>query len=78
MLGMVSGLPAFFFAMLFGSLTRQHSQELGWLAMLLTSAELVIGVWIIRLGTKRFIAYLVFVLIAAIFGSFMLNALVRM
>ena len=78
MLWMASGLPAFFFTLLVGSLFRQHPQELAWLSMLLTSAELLIGVWLIGLGPRRFIAYFVFLLIASIFGSFTLNALVRM
>jgi hypothetical protein len=74
----IPGLPAFFLTLLFGSLLLQHTQNLTWLSMLLASAELVLGVWMIRLGPRRTIAYLLFVLITSIFGSFVLNALTRM
>ena len=77
-LWMASGLPAFLFTMLVGRLIQEHSRDLAWLLMLLTSAELGIGVWVIQLGPRRFVAYLVFVLIASIFGSCILNALMRM
>ncbi len=78
MLAMAAGLPAFLPTLLVSGLVHQHGKELAWLSMLLTSAELLIGVWIMRLGPRRFVAYVIFVLIASIFGSFILNALVRM
>ena len=77
-LWMASGLPAFFPTMLVGSVVRQQHQELMWLPTLVTSLELVTGVWMIRLGPRRAIAYCLFALISSIFGSFVLNALVRM
>jgi hypothetical protein len=48
-----------------------------WLAVLLTGAEMTIGAWIIRLGPRRTIAYIVFVLLMSTFGSFVLHALMR-
>jgi hypothetical protein len=76
-LWMASGLPAFFPACLIGSLIGQNSHDVMWLSVLLTGAEIVIGIWIIRLGPRRTIAYLVFVLLMSTFGSIGLNALVR-
>lgn len=78
LLWMASGLPAFLPTILFSGLVEQHPQDLGWLSILMVSIELVIGVWIIRLGPKRSIAYFVFLLITSILGSAALNALVRM
>lgn len=76
-LWIVSGLPAFFLTLLVGSVADQHAENLTWLSSLMVSAELVMGLWMIRLGPRRFVAYLVFVLILSIFGSFVLNALAR-
>jgi hypothetical protein len=70
-------LPAIFLILLVGGLLHQHSENLVWLSMVLTSVELLIGVWLLRLGLRRFIAYLVFVLIASRYGSFVLHALMR-
>ena len=63
--------------MIIGRWVGQHGEELFWLSTLLTSAEIVIGVWMIRLGPRRTIAYLVLVLLISTFGSFVLNALLR-
>jgi hypothetical protein len=76
-LSIVSGLPAFFPAGLIGYLAGQNSRDVMWLAVLLTGTEMVVGTWIIRLGPRRTIAYLMFVLLMSTFGSFGLNALVR-
>jgi hypothetical protein len=71
------GLPAIFFVILLGGLVHHHPDSLAWLSIPLTSAELLVGVWLISLGPRRSIACLVFVLIASLFGSFVLNALLR-
>jgi hypothetical protein len=71
------GLPGLFFVVLVGNVLRQNLKELAWLSMALTSAELLVGVWLIRLGPRRSIAYFVFTLIASIFASFILHALMR-
>ncbi len=78
MIWMAAGLSAFFPTVLISSLVRQHFENLVWLSMLLSGAELGLGLWIIRLGPRRTIAYLLFVLLVSTFGSFVLNALVRM
>ncbi len=74
---MALGLPAFLPTMLIGGLLEQHMQELTWLSMLLTGAELFFGILVIRLGPRLTIAYLLFVLLMSLFGSFGLNALAR-
>lgn len=71
------GLPSVLPMMIIGRWVGQHGEELFWLSTLLTSAEIVIGVWMIRLGPRRTIAYLVLVLLISTFGSFVLNALLR-
>lgn len=76
-LWVASTLPAFFPACLIGYLVGQNSHDVMWLSVLLTGVQIVIGTWIIRLGPKRTIAYLVLVLLMSTFGSFGLNALVR-
>lgn len=76
-LWIASGLPAFFPACLIGVLIGQNPNDVMWLSVLLTGAEIVIGVWLIRLGPRRTIAYLLFVMLMSTFGSFGLNALVR-
>jgi hypothetical protein len=76
-LGIVSGLPAMLPASLIGVLLGQHPQDVTWLSVLLTGAELVVGAWMIRLGPRRAIAYLLFALWMSTLGSFGLNMLVR-
>ncbi len=78
LLGMALGLPAFFITLFAGRLSGQHIQELTWLSMLFTAIELAIGLWVVRIGPKITIAYCLWVLLISIFGSFVLNALVRM
>ncbi|WP_425397907.1 hypothetical protein [Aeoliella sp.] len=76
-LWMAAGLPAFLPAALLSSLWGHNLHEVTWLSVLLTAVELAIGIWLIRLGPRRTIAYLVLVLLMSTIGSFGLNALVR-
>ncbi|MEZ6073113.1 MAG: hypothetical protein R3C10_23310 [Pirellulales bacterium] len=69
-LWLAAGLPAFLPAALIGSLFGQNMNDVIWLAVLLTGAELAVGTWLIRLGPRRTIAYLVLVLLLSTFGSF--------
>lgn len=71
------GLPNFFDTLLLGALIDRHLDRVVWVAMLLTSGQLAIGAWIIGLGPRRSIALMIFSLVSSIFGSFILNALVR-
>ena len=66
---MIAGMPAFVPTALIGSMLGQHFQESQWLAFLLTALELVIGIGIIRLGLKRTIVYLLFVIHMSALGS---------
>ncbi|QDV82301.1 hypothetical protein TBK1r_12280 [Stieleria magnilauensis] len=78
LLGIALGLPAFFITLFAGRLSGQYIQELTWLSMLFTAIELAIGLWVVRLGPKVTVAYCLWVLVISIFGSFVLNAMVRM
>jgi hypothetical protein len=72
-----SGLPALLPTMLIGNAFGQYLHHSVWLLLLLSGAELVLGLWIIRWGPRRTIAYLLLVLLISTFGSFVLNALAR-
>jgi hypothetical protein len=76
-LWLFAGMPAMFPAVMIGSLFGQNPNDALWLAVLLTGAEMTVGAWIIRLGPRRTIAYLVFVLLMSTFGSLGLHALMR-
>jgi hypothetical protein len=66
---MITGMPALLPAVFLGQMFGQHFQESPWLAFLLTALELVIGVWMIRLGPKRTIGYLLLVMQISALGS---------
>ena len=72
------GLPALLPTLLIGSWTGHPAHSISWLSLLLTSLALLNGIFIIRIGPRLVIAYLVLILLVATFGSFVLNALVRM
>jgi hypothetical protein len=76
-LSMAAGMPGFFPAAMIGRLFGQNLHDVAWLAILLTGVEMTVGTWIIRLGPRCTIAYLVLVLLTSTIGSFGLNALVR-
>ncbi len=69
LVAMVAGMPAFLPAAWLSQMFGQHIQESQWLAFLLTALEIVIGMWTIRLGPKRTIAYLLFVMHVSAVGS---------
>ena len=76
LLVMFAGLPAFLPAALLGRLFNQNMHDAFWLALLLTALEMVIGIWMIRLGPKRTIAYLLLVLHVSALGSLGFHTLV--
>ena len=76
LLVMFAGLPAFLPAALLGRLFNQNMHDAFWLALLLTALEMVIGIWMIRLGPKPTIAYLLLVLHVSALGSLGFHALV--
>ncbi|MCO8122536.1 hypothetical protein NHH03_12385 [Stieleria sp. TO1_6] len=66
---MIAGMPAFLPAAFLSQMFGQHFQESQWLAFLLSAFELAIGAWMIRLGPKRTIAYLLLVMLVSAVGS---------
>ena len=76
LLVMLAGLPSFLPAALLGRLFNQNMHDAFWLALLLTALEMVIGIWMIRLGPKRTIAYLLLVLHVSALGSLGFHTLV--
>ncbi|MGB7325341.1 MAG: hypothetical protein WBD31_10760 [Rubripirellula sp.] len=66
---MIAGMPAFLPAALLSQMFGQYFQESQWLAFLLTAVELLIGIWMIRLGPKRTIAYLLLAMLISGVGS---------
>lgn len=66
---MIAGMPAFIPAALLSQLFGQHFLESQWLMFLLTALELVVGIWMLRLGLKRTIAYLLLILQVSTLGS---------
>ena len=76
LLVMFAGLPAFLPAALLGRLFSQNMHDAFWLALLLTALEMVIGIWMIRLGPKRTVAYLLLVLHVSALGSLGFHVLV--
>ncbi|MFK8114144.1 MAG: hypothetical protein AB8B91_18225 [Rubripirellula sp.] len=76
-LWLASGMPGLLPACLIGVLTGHNPQDMLWLAVLLTGVEMTVGTWIIRLGPKRTIAYLISVLTISAYGSLGFHALIR-
>ncbi|WDQ17119.1 hypothetical protein [Rhodopirellula sp. P2] len=66
---MFAGMPAFLPAAMLSQVFGQHFLESQWLAFLLTALELVLGIWMICLGPKRTIAYLLLVMQMSAVGS---------
>lgn len=76
LLVMFAGLPGFLPAAWLGRLFNQNMHDGFWLAILLTALEMVIGIWMIRLGPKPTIAYLLLVLHVSAVGSLGFHTLV--
>ncbi|MCR9211811.1 MAG: hypothetical protein NXI28_26620, partial [bacterium] len=69
LISMFPGMPTFYPAAIVGGLLGQPFHDSGWIAMLLTAAELTVGIWLIRLGPKRAIAFTPFAFLTATIGS---------
>ncbi len=74
---MFAGMPAFVPAALIGRLFGQNMHDTPWLRFLLTAFELAIGIWMIGLGPKRTIAYLLLVTQISVLGSLFFYMAVR-
>lgn len=66
---MLAGMPAFVPAAMLSQLFEQNFRETQWLMFLATALEFSIGIWMISLGPKRTIAYLLAVLHTSTLGS---------
>jgi hypothetical protein len=71
-----AGMPAFIPAALTCRLSGLNMHDANWLLFLFTALEIAIGIWMIRLGPKRTIAYLLFVMHLSALGSLALHMLV--
>lgn len=77
LLGMLPALPAFFPSVFLNALFRYPFQSGQWISVLLSSLTFAIGIWVVRQGPKRSLAYSFIVITFSIFGSFILHALMR-
>ena len=65
----IIGFPAFIPQLLIGVVIGQRTVEWFWMGALLTAIQMSVGFWMIRLGPKRTIAFLVYSLVASLLGS---------
>ncbi|GAB5407052.1 MAG: hypothetical protein Aurels2KO_52830 [Aureliella sp.] len=66
---MLAGLPALLPGALLGRLGGSNLQDIYWLVYLLSAVELLAGLWLIKLGRRRAIAYMLFALQMSLIGS---------
>lgn len=78
LLSQLAALPAFLSVLLIGSLLQKHPETIMWGGALMASIEMLVGLWCIHLGIRRSIAFQLLALLLSSYGSFVLNALVRM
>jgi len=71
------GLPSFVPSIFLCRMIGQRVENVPWVLVGLTAIELGIGVWLIRLGPKRTISWMIFVLFVSLLGSFFLDAAIR-
>ena len=69
-------MPTLLPAGLLASVFRQPLQDSFWIAHLLTAIELLVGIWMMVLGPKRTIAYLLLIMNVSLFGSLIFLQLV--
>jgi hypothetical protein len=75
LLAILSSLPVLFPAALF---VQPNHEGMQWILTLISTTEFAIGLWASYLGQKRALAFGIVVLTLSIYGSFILNALMRM
>jgi hypothetical protein len=76
-LWMSAGMPGFFPAALILRLVGSNLNEGSWVAFIVSAAQILLGLWLIRSGPKRTIAYIHFVMLSSLMGSLLFHALVR-
>ncbi len=72
-----AGLPNIFPTALIVNLLGWNLHEGGWISIVITAIQTMVGLWLIQVGTRRAIAYILFVLLSSLMSSLILNALVR-
>jgi hypothetical protein len=65
----IIGFPAFVPQLLIGVVIGQRTVEWFWMGALLTAIQMRVGFWMIQLGPKPTIAFLVYSLVASLLGS---------
>ena len=68
----IIGLPAFVPQLLIGVVIGQRTVEWFWMGAVLTAIQMRVGFWMIHLGPKPTITFLIYSLLASLFGSFLL------
>jgi hypothetical protein len=76
-LPMAAGLPNLLPAAFMGYLLGWNLHEGGWVSIVITAIQITVGLGLIRLGTKRTVAFLLVSLLSSLMSSLILNALVR-
>ncbi len=71
-MSVIIGLPAFVPQLLIGVIIDQRTVEWFWMGALLTAIQMRFGLWMIQSGPERTIVFLVYSLLASLFGSFFL------
>lgn len=74
---MFAGLPGHFPSLFVAPFFDQHLSDLFWLTATVTASQIGCGLWLMFLGPKRLLFYLLLLFTSSIFGSFILNAMVR-
>jgi hypothetical protein len=74
---LLTGLPALLPAGYLGRFFNVYAEHHWWMLLLATSIEIVIGLWMIHLGTRRALAWLIFLFLQSTFSSLLFNALLR-
>jgi hypothetical protein len=73
----IIGFPAFIPQLFIGGIIGQRTVEWFWMGALLTAIQMRVGFWMIQLGPKPTIAFLVYSLLASLFGSCFLYGALR-
>lgn len=71
------GLPSFVPSMFLARLVDRRIEDSPWILIVLTAIELAIGFWMIRLGPKRTIVWMIAVVCCSLLGSMFLDAGMR-
>lgn len=73
----VTGLPAVFPALVISRLSQFHVVEHWGILSMISSVEILIGLWTIRLDTRRALGFQILMFMLATIGSLFFNAMLR-